>query len=1044
MSILVPSRPLSIALLLSGAFCLTLSGCIESPSTFKAGNVTTADPAAGDHSNHGADPDDTSDDHSDHGSTDNTGDTTQNPTPDFISNLWVEPQKIVDLNSGTTDGTITSSSLIVDKAGNQFAQLVLSSGFDTVNQVHSSNDNSVYLKVANSNQWLEENPFADGLDVKNLQIKTDVVSDKTFALWNNLNNEVFMSSFDATTNAWLPSEQVVLSSDKNTLLISSHGMPVIVGLNVSGNILTFTYKNKMHDGTWAPDVSLSRTLATADVYDGKFSITLDSDDKPVLVWTEQNASGWEIWSATRDAANNWVEAQVLSANNAQAIDVSQIMNMGVVASTTDQGLEAVFVSHAGTAFSISKMSMDNGASFMWHSPGALITDTQATAITLKPQLLVNKSSAMMLWGEYMDMPANSAAGAGGAATITPADGHSDHQHKPSSRAMVMTNTNMLKSRSFSSGGNWGTVTNVSSASEGKLMKYVTPVLSESGSQTVSWVESDATATELFTTHNVSQVWKMKELVFSLDPQSMDMQLPLVSVDVHGEVQAVWANKMTTPGTGVSTFGLWSSSSTTAVHVAHDMSDGHHDDITNDGNNDGTDGSDTPNTNTPTVSETWGTPQTIWFDDIQVGTSRQYRGPHVYIDALGSTMIHMEKTPQFDPATNTFLSGDYLFYRLVEGSEPVQQEAIPPATATNAKMIRHAVMKSTGDIYALWSADLNLYFSRYIASVNQWLPAEPLNISNTIKPNLLVDESGMATLIWESLDSINNTKFINAKHFMPSTGWMETMTTSVELSARVMKPLVNEASVVTVPWLTIGTSTVGGVSAQANLWTADFDPSVGWSSHSQGIVIDNFTNVVSQVHNLTPNMRVATFYDQYNTKLKASVYMEGMGWGEIVDVDQNQDNGDRVLNELVVRANDNGTILIAWREAMIDSVTRLEEQHYLSSQYSMTGGWTTPQMIGDSAGYESDLDITLDATGHAIATWTATGPSSSMVHVNHYTPESGWSANPEMLASYDLLAFERAYHPSIDINLSGQAIITWDHIMLMEGNEMHHVQAVTNF
>ena len=50
----------------------------------------------------------------------------------------------------------------------------------------------------------------------------------------------------------------------------------------------------------------------------------------------------------------------------------------------------------------------------------------------------------------------------------------------------------------------------------------------------------------------------------------------------------------------------------------------------------------------------------------------------------------------------------------------------------------------------------------------------------------------------------------------------------------------------------------------------------------------------------------------------------------------------------------------------------------------------------------------------------------------------------LLAGYNIQNGESAKSPKVDINPLGQAMIAWDHVMLMTDKEMHHLQVVTNF
>lgn len=1062
MSFRIPLWRQCSAVVLPSLLVFGLTACVESPDSFDTSTIPMAEPDGSDpHAGHGGESPEPEDPHAGHGGgsptepTDDTnnpgtgdpgstpgggtdggnGGVVENPVNDFLEGQWGNSQALYSATDLATDAVIEQVQTVMDSAGNQFMSVAISSNFSDVSQSYLDNSVMVNVKPVTAATWTQQEPFPanERNAIARLNIVTDEASGKTLALWQRSGGEYFYSEFSSsgTTYFWGQPTQINLTNAELTVQFDSQGTPVFLGaqLDTINGKLVIRVQRMLQDGSWET-FEHNHTLPnnnTASIDISKITFALDDNDQPIAIWSEQQANGYTMLSASLTTQNGWVESTVLASSANASIDLSQLANLYLLTSNSSPRQELIVELSSGMLYSLSRMTMDNGQSFMWHTPAQVLDGAIVSAASWGPKVTLGDEYALVTWGES-DQSLTTTIAPDNSTTEEPIDeDEEEFFNKPGARSNHV-GMNTLKSKLFSFASGWGENKLVANASADREIADVHTIVKPNGFATVGWVESSSTVSRLYTSHQLAGVWSTKEFVHEVNQTSSSMESPSLIIDDQGHVKVNWLQ------TNTQGFTVLGATSLDPVHIAQNTGGSSN-------GNDQDQGGGTPDDSGSPISATWGVAETLWTG--KSGT--RFYGPEANIDATGHSVVYLGGAIAED-SNNT--GGEPLFYHQIDTA--IWELKAPEPPSPNAKLLQYKFIQSSSEIYVLWHTESDLYFSRYVSSSNSWLAPEALGINPApAKAYLMVDEVGMATVIWISLDSTNNTNIVNAKHYMPTTGWGQTMHTSIELSAYNYPPVISPNGTITFAWRNKESAdpVIPDSRLHADLWTVKFDPAVGWSTHEQGLHLANFSDVDLGFYVLDDNMYLLTIYNNRLDSLDASIYMSGTGWGDPVNLDKHAGESGNVAGIPVVAVNDAGMAMVAWREVITSSEgNRIKVLK--ASRYSMASDWSEPVFISSNSTFEeAQLDLVLSDTGHAIASWVSGNLSTSMVHVNHFDSSTGsWRSQPEMLASYDtsLLNEVGARSPSIALNALDQAMISWDRQSVVDGILTHHIQAVINY
>ncbi|MBT0665421.1 hypothetical protein KI809_14025 [Geobacter pelophilus] len=93
----------------------------------------------------------------------------------------------------------------------------------------------------------------------------------------------------------------------------------------------------------------------------------------------------------------------------------------------------------------------------------------------------------------------------------------------------------------------------------------------------------------------------------------------------------------------------------------------------------------------------------------------------------------------------------------------------------------------------------------------------------------------------------------------------------------------------------------------------------------------------------------------------------------------------------------------------------------SNRYNAVTGWGTATLIEtDNAGNAFDPQVTINASGNAVAVWQQSDGTRYNIWSNRYTAGAGWG----IAALIETDTAENAYYPQVAINASGNTVAVW--------------------
>ena len=151
----------------------------------------------------------------------------------------------------------------------------------------------------------------------------------------------------------------------------------------------------------------------------------------------------------------------------------------------------------------------------------------------------------------------------------------------------------------------------------------------------------------------------------------------------------------------------------------------------------------------------------------------------------------------------------------------------------------------------------------------------------------------------------------------------------------------------------------------------------------------------------------------NFNIYSNRYTAGSGWGGAEPVGS-ADSGN--ANDPQIATDAAGDAIAVWSES--DGAT----VNIMSNRYIAGSGWgATAVPIDTDPGQAVTPQISVDATGNAIAVWQQRDGANFNIMSNYYTAGSGWGMTAELIETEDGIART----PQISFDESGNALAIWE-------------------
>ena len=310
----------------------------------------------------------------------------------------------------------------------------------------------------------------------------------------------------------------------------------------------------------------------------------------------------------------------------------------------------------------------------------------------------------------------------------------------------------------------------------------------------------------------------------------------------------------------------------------------------------------------------------------------------------------------------------------------------------------------GNAVAVWAQSdgsfIHIRANRYVAG-SGWLT--PIRIdsdnSNAASPQLAVDGSGNAVVVWAQANSIWSARFT------AGVGWdVATIISSGGTSVAAPQVAVNTNGDAVAVWQQLD----GTQNVWANRYLA------GWGWDTAATISDGAGDAtVPQVAADDSGNDVAVWaqFDGTRDNIMANRYIAGSGWGTAALIET--DNNGAATPQVSIGADGDG--MAVWQQS--DGI----RTNIWANHYSAATGWDGATLIEhDDAGPATDPQIASDATGNATAIWAQSDSMRYKIMANHYISGSGWSTATliETDNSGD------AALPQIAVGADGNAVAVW--------------------
>jgi hypothetical protein len=404
---------------------------------------------------------------------------------------------------------------------------------------------------------------------------------------------------------------------------------------------------------------------------------------------------------------------------------------------------------------------------------------------------------------------------------------------------------------------------------------------------------------------------------------------------------------------------------------------------------------------PSPIKAWGAPTLIETDNAgyAVGPGSQ----SVAFDAAGNALVVWI---QFDGTHYNIWANRYNASTGLWGTAgPIETDIGNPAPPNLA-------VDATGNALLVWTqsdgSHPSIWANRYDANTDLWGTAAPIETDNTgdaSLPQVAIDPTGNALAVWEQFDGTHNN--IWANHYGASTGlW------------GVATPIETDTGHASHPQVTID-ATGNGLAVweqfdgtQVSIRANRYNVSTGWGMATLLETNNAESAAIPQVAiNATSN--ALAVWRSFRS-IWANCYSASAGiWGMATLIDNNNP-GDVDTPKVAIDAAGNG--LAVWIRGNSPHVTIWANRYSAS-----TGLWGIADRIENLVGDAGAPEIALDSSGNALVVWRQFNNNRGSIWANRYSASTGhWGVarrienNPGDAGSAD-----------VAIDASGHALVVWN-------------------
>jgi len=939
-----------------------------------------------------------------------------------VANLWASSTQMHNTQIATADqAVISGAKLQLTNSGNIFAHWLVESQPDPVSFEFTQHDINIMqgvTDVVGNTVWSN----ADSILYKPVgysSAATDsdfVVNPDTgnaIVVWNNASNTM-SSEFMQSMGHFMNSATLTSGHTPQVLVDSAGEVYLLHQTHMTGGFGLSVFKRTAADSWSANPVELHRmNMTTAINLPNHFLISvIDGQDNIRAVWLEELSGTFSLQTATYNGGTDTWGA--VSTIDTDTIMLNKLVS-GIAAGVSGSGdLQVVLHQQDGITHSIHALQFTSNTS-SWSLPIQLDAPTSTSSIIAAPAFDSNSAGDVLVaWMETDSaMTANNNSGL----------------------------MQMLMTRQYSASSGWSTISHIAHGASNADAMALTVALNANGEASASWVENDANASHIISSHKINSntAWSQKELITSVANTTGAIIALETVIDSDNKAQTFWAVRTTDGSTDDLTTYLSKRATSISDAVVGDNNNPDPNQDPNDPNN---------NNDDPVVTNDWTAP-VIAAEMMHSATNLRFYGPQVALDDLGNRFIRMSTTSinSGNGTTTTTMTNQILRSESIDmWANTLLGSGLMSDLSASAIIEEINPIEATGNLYALIRDSQRLYLARYLPSAGWSKMLMPEDVPSNITSfnlQLTTNSNGMVTIAWHELANPCCSVNIHAKHYMVANGWQAIETITVPAEAALLPRHVDADGNVYVSWLEANQdANVGGF----DLKLATYTPMQGWSNvlnGPSGLQTANATSVSNG------NYSLVIVTDLLSDMIDAYVIKADGSWTKQSNIN-GKTNGDGVQlinhNPTQIISGGSERYMIAWREEItmnngsqqVHNMTALAH-HMLNNDGMDMWHWNSATAVSTmNDELENHLEFVLDSMGNAYAVWTSINlaDNTNKVYVNQATPDGLWSTTPTLLVNNDLSTGSYTLDVSIDVNALNDVGISWDQ-HIMSGSMSHH-------
>jgi len=924
-----------------------------------------------------------------------------------IEGAWGIPENIgQETIDNNLNGFIHGPKLLLDNDNNAFARWRLLADLNLQTGVYATKQTRLLHRSATDGIWQNVNqiPNADLNGTVFPLVEMHQASGNAYLLLE-ANGNLNLRHYDKSLN-W--SDNVLLGKgQRGTVSVINATSAHAVWVNALANnqiVLSITRYDRS-TGLEAP-----ATLTRGDVSDvvptqiKRVTVASDEAGNALVVWLEKRNNTESLWSAYFTANIGWDQPQQLP--SAKINSVSTLHDFILSNNPVTNGSELVFVTTGFSGNRIYALSYDGN---VWRNEIVIDENPDLNSFTeLDVAMSTNQTGEIIVvWNEKQEI----------------------------NNEVFYS----LQQREFTPQNGWLVSSTISSLVLGGAISAdpLVPVahlanpaiaMNENGEKSVVWIEYGTDYSELFVNHSgTDKNWGTPEVIVAYNSAEGSVSFADVALNASGVVHVLWSQDISKPL--VTETNFWSSQHTgngtvTPAPPAEPPVNGG--DI-------------------PLPAATWTPPVEIWNDTLLTNIASQINGPDLSISEAGNRFLALHRSSDFDPQTGGYLNREGVV--LSSLAPDVWSPDLPFAVDANVNLsdVEITMVKATGNAYAIWSSNGELYINYFVNGTGWDVPV--LVDFNNGEHELLLDANNDALLYWVFDSNINVTKFV------PGTGLQTIETSSATNALFFAPPVLDSAGNVVAAWVSLPDFTSQPFRTTNDLQVQKFIPGTGWDIVQTAPPFTSINHMGSFLRLETlENEKIVAISQDVGGAIFATSVDPANGWAAWENVDYNITKNDAVSYPPSIDSN--GTdLMMVWSERTID-VNGDRIYRVYSNRYDPAGDangvhWPTPERVaaiipvagpdGESLHQQqTSPDFVMLPDGRSMAIWLDSTIISSSLIANFYTPGTGWATATDTIVSYDSVATGKVRSPDLEVTDGGTAIVVWRQLISNEFANEHHV------